>query len=150
MTYTLETLAAEQESLHLPRFDYDIAWRLGCLMQKAAQGLPAAITVAHGTDVVFALLMPGATCDNTAWAARKRAVAHRFHRSSLAMRLEAEAQGFDFNARFLLPATDFIASGGGLPLILKGGTLIGTIGVSGLPDVEDHRLAVTALRQLLA
>lgn len=150
MTYTLETLAAEQEALRLPRFDYDIAWRLGCLMREAALGLPAAITVAHGTDVVFSALMPGATCDNSDWAARKRAVAHRFHRSSLAMRLEAEAQGYDFNARFLLPATAFIASGGGVPLILKGGTLIGTIGVSGLPDVEDHRLAVTAIRQLLA
>jgi uncharacterized protein (UPF0303 family) len=150
MTYTLDTLAAEQGALHLPRFDYDIAWQLGCLMQQAAEGLPAAITVAHGTDVIFALLMPGATLDNTAWAARKRAVAHRFHRSSLAMRLEAEAGEYDFNARFLLPPADYIASGGGVPLILKGGTLIGTIGVSGLPDVEDHRLATNAIRQFLA
>lgn len=31
MTYTLESLAAEKETLRLPRFDYDIAWRLGCL-----------------------------------------------------------------------------------------------------------------------
>ena len=148
MTYTLESLAAEQEALHLPRFDYDIAWRLGCLMQEAARGLPAAITIAHGADLVFALLMPGATIDNLAWAARKRAVAHRFHRSSLAMRLEAEAHGFDFNARFILPPADYIASGGGLPLMLLGGTLIGSIGVSGLPDVEDHALAARALRHL--
>lgn len=151
MTYTLDTLAQELQDLQLAAFDYDFAWRLGALMQAeaAARHLPAAITVAHGTDVVFSLLMPGATPDNTEWAARKRAVAHRFHRSSLAMRLEAETHGFDFNARFLLPPAQFIASGGGVPLMLRGGTLIGTAAVSGLPDVEDHLLVVNALRKLL-
>jgi hypothetical protein len=33
--------------------------------------------------------------------------------------------------------------------MLGNGTLIGTAGVSGLPDVEDHRLIVAALRTLL-
>ena len=152
MTYTLDTLAQELNDLRLATFDYEFAWRLGCLMQAqaAARSLPAAITVAHGTDVVFALLMPGATPDNTDWAARKRSVAHRFHRSSLAMRLEAEQGGYDFNSRFRLPEADFVAGGGGFPLMLRGGTLIGTVGVSGLPDVEDHRLATNALRDLLS
>lgn len=152
MTYTLDTLAQELQDLQLPTFDYDFAWRLGSLMQAeaSARSLPASITVAHGTDVVFALLMPGATPDNTDWAARKRAVAHRFHRSSFAMRLEAEAGGYDFNARYRLAETGYVASGGGFPLMLRGGTLIGTVGVSGLLDVEDHLLATNALRRLLA
>lgn len=152
MTYTLDTLEQELRDLQLQTFDYDFAWRLGSLMQAeaAAQSLPAAITVAHGTDVVFALLMPGATPDNSDWAARKRAVAHRFHKSSLAVRLEAEKGGYDFNVRFRLPEADFVASGGGVPLMLRGGTLIGTAAVSGLPDVDDHRLVTSALRQLLS
>ena len=149
--YTPQILADELAELHLPRFDYNVAWRLGCLLQAdaAAAALPVAITVAHGSDVVFSLLMPGATLDNTAWAARKRAVAHRFHRSSLSIRLEAEAAGFDFNKVFRLPPEDYVASGGGVPLILRGGTLIGTVAVSGLPDVEDHVMVVNALRNLL-
>ncbi|XUY29914.1 heme-degrading domain-containing protein (plasmid) [Agrobacterium sp. rho-8.1] len=152
MTYTLQTLSEELQVLQLPFFDYEVAWRLGSLMQAqaAASALPAAITVAHGADLVFSVLMPGATLDNSDWAARKRAVAHRFHRSSLEMRLEAEAGTFEFNRRYRLPETDYVASGGGVPLILRGGTLIGTIGVSGLPDVEDHRLAVNALLKHLA
>jgi uncharacterized protein (UPF0303 family) len=151
MNYTLDTLKQELQALQLPAFDYDFAWRLGSLMQAEAaeRSLPAAITVAHGTDVIFALLMPGATPDNTDWAARKRSVAQRFHRSSLALRLEAEQGGFDFNARYRLSESDFVASGGGFPLMLRGGTLIGTAGVSGLPDVEDHLLVTNALRQLL-
>jgi uncharacterized protein (UPF0303 family) len=152
MTYTLESLAQEQQKLQLKYFDYDFAWQLGLLMRaRAAEAvLPVAITVTHGTDIVFSVLMTGTTSDNSVWAARKRAVAHRFHRSSLAMRLEAEKGKYDFNQRFRLPEADFVASGGGVPLILHNGTLIGTAGVSGLPDVEDHSLVVGALKQILA
>ena len=84
MTHTLESLAEELPTLQLDRFDYEIAWKLGCLMQAeaAAHALPVGISVAHGPDLVFSLLMPGATPDNFDWMARKRAVATRFHRSS--------------------------------------------------------------------
>jgi uncharacterized protein (UPF0303 family) len=150
--YTLEQLAAEQERLRLNFFDYAFAWELGSRIRANAAKLnaPISIQVAHGTDVVFASLLPGATPDNWDWAARKRAVANRFHRSSLAMRLEAEANNYDFSQRFLLPKEHFIASGGGVPLMLKGGTLVATVGISGLSDVEDHRMIVTALRELLS
>ena len=76
-------------------------------------------------------------------------VAWRFHRSSLAMRLEAENAKHDFNARDLLPVASFAASGGGVPLISRNGTLIGTAAVSGLPDIEDHELVVGVLKQYL-
>lgn len=151
MTYTLEELAREQQELQLDTFNYDFAWRLGSLLRESAAkaGAPVAITIAHGLDLVFSALMPGATSDNLHWAARKRAVAWRFHRSSLAMKLEAEKRQYDFNRRFGLPVSEFVASGGALPLILKNGTIIGTVAVSGLPDVEDHRMIVEALRGLI-
>jgi uncharacterized protein (UPF0303 family) len=151
VTYTLETLAREQTDLLLNRFDYEFAWQLGSKMRELAaeRAAPVAITVAHGTDLVFASLMPGATPDNSDWAMRKRAVAHRFHRSSLQIRLEAERGKFDFNQRYRLPLSDFVASGGGVPLIESNGTLVGTAAVSGLPDVDDHCLVVGALRLVL-
>ena len=151
MTYTVESLAAEQASLALDCFNYDFVWRLGATMRELAAGreAPVAITVAHGSDLVFATVLPGGTIDNLEWAARKRAVAHRFHRSSLSMRLEAEATSIDFNRRYRLPEADFAASGGGVPLMQRNGTLVGSAGVSGLPDVEDHSLIVEALRILL-
>jgi uncharacterized protein (UPF0303 family) len=151
VTYTVESLAAELKALELDRFDYEFAWRLGATIRDLAdqRRLPVGITVGHGADLVFATLMPGATPDNIAWTARKRAVAHRFHRSSLSMRLAAEASGVDFNKRFRLPEADFAASGGGVPLIERNGTLVGTVAVSGLPDVEDHGLVIEALRLIL-
>jgi len=151
MNYTVESLAAEQAALELDNFDYDFAWRLGAAMRNLAaeRRAPVAITVSHGSDLVFATILPGGTIDNLEWTARKRAVAHRFHRSSLSMRLEAEAAGFDFNRRYRLSEADFAASGGGVPLIERNGTLVGAAGVSGLADVDDHGLIVEALRILL-
>ncbi|MBO9112472.1 MULTISPECIES: heme-degrading domain-containing protein [Rhizobium/Agrobacterium group] len=148
MTYTLESLATEQQELQLERFDYDFAWALGqeIRARASAENAPVAIEISHGLSPVFTTLLPGATIDNLDWTARKRAVAHRFHKSSLAVRLEAEAGGYDFNDRFRLPNDSFVASGGGFPLIMRGGTLIGTACVSGLPDTDDHRLIVEALR----
>jgi uncharacterized protein (UPF0303 family) len=60
MNYTLETLTQEQQELLLKRFDYDFAWQLGVLMRErvATARAPVAITVAHGPDVVFSVLMP--------------------------------------------------------------------------------------------
>jgi uncharacterized protein (UPF0303 family) len=151
MPYTLASLAAEQEKLLLDRFDYDFAWTLGQAIRALAsiEQAPVAIQVSHGLSAVFTTLLPGATVDNLDWTARKRAVAHRFHKSSLAIRLEAEAGKYDFNQRFRLPEEAYVASGGGIPLILKQGTLVGTVAVSGLPDAEDHRLIVEALHSLL-
>ncbi|MDQ1184033.1 heme-degrading domain-containing protein [Agrobacterium larrymoorei] len=148
---TIDSVKAEEAALQIPTFHYAFAWTLGSLIrQKAAEGNhPVAIEVRHGNDVVFATLLPGATIDNFGWARRKCAVVHRFHRSSLRVRLEAEAKGYDFNAKFGLPVTDYVASGGGFPLILKGGILVGSVAVSGLPDIEDHAMIVESLRELL-
>lgn len=148
---SIADLVDEQEAIKLERFDYDFAWELGSRIRSRAhqEALPVAIQVRHGTDVVFATLVGGATIDNFDWTRRKCAVAHRFHRSSLQIRLEAEAGGYDFNTKFRLPVADYVASGGGVPLILKGGTLIGTVAVSGLPNVEDHILVTDTLRELM-
>ncbi|XUY29267.1 heme-degrading domain-containing protein [Agrobacterium sp. rho-8.1] len=148
---TLDMLKIEEDMLQLERFDYDFAWVLGSHIRKKAvlRNLPVAVEVRHGADVVFASLLPGATVDNFGWTSRKCAVVHRFHRSSLRVRLQAEAGGYDFNAKFGLPSANFVASGGGFPLTLRGGTLIGSVAVSGLPDVEDHALITASLRELL-
>jgi uncharacterized protein (UPF0303 family) len=151
MTYNLESLAREQRELLIPEFSYAFAWRVGVLLHDRAvqEGYPIAITVAQGSDLIFSVLMPGAVPDNLGWAARKRAVVNRFHRSSLALRLEAEASGRDFYQRYGLPRKDYAASGGGVPLTLAGGSVVGCVAVSGLPDVDDHRIIVETLRTIV-
>jgi uncharacterized protein (UPF0303 family) len=149
---SLDDLIVEQKKLELRVFDYDFVWELGGrLYQRArSESLPVAIEIRHGSDIVFAMLAPGGTIDNFDWARRKSAVVHRFHRSSLHVKLQAQADGYDFNSRFRLPLQDYAAGGGGYPLILKGGAFIGSVGVSGLPDIDDHKLITHCLADLLA
>jgi uncharacterized protein (UPF0303 family) len=146
----LAGLLEEQKALDLRGFDYNFAWELGSLIRLRAQSeaLPVAIEIRHGTDIIFATLAKGATIDNFDWVRRKCAVVHRFHRSSLAVRIDAQEKGYDFNARFRLPAGDFAASGGGIPLNVRG-LFVGSVGVSGLPHLDDHKLATDCLKEIL-
>lgn len=150
VSHTLESLTEEQEALGLKRFDYATAWRLGARMQAEAEALrlPVAIEVTHGETMVFFALLQGATPDNVDWTRRKRAVALRFHQSSLYMRLLCEKHGWDFAQRFRLSADGFAASGGGIPICVEGTGVVGAAAVSGLPDVEDHALVADALRYI--
>lgn len=147
---TLESLIEEQATLVLKRFDYATAWRLGAWMQAKAEarGLPVAIEITHRETVVFFTLLPAATPDNVDWTRRKRAVALRFHQSSLHMRLLCEKHGWDFAQRFRLSPESFAASGGGVPIMVEGTGVVGAAAVSGLPDVEDHALVADALRYI--
>jgi uncharacterized protein (UPF0303 family) len=149
---TIEGLLEEERALVFESFDEDIAWALGCRIREAAaaRALPVAMEVTHGLERVFLARMPGATPDNVDWMRRKAAVVHRFHHSSLYMRLLCEQHGVDFNARYRLPATEYAASGGGMPLVVRHAGLIGVAAVSGLPDVEDHRLVAESIRAVQA
>ena len=44
----------------------------------------------------------------------------------------------------------YAAHGGAFPILLRGTGCIGTVAVSGLPQLEDHRLVVEALEAVLA
>jgi uncharacterized protein (UPF0303 family) len=148
---TLEELLEEERAIVLERFDYDVAWKLGsAIREKAArERSPIAVEVTHGLDRVFFALLPGATPDNFDWTHRKAAVAHRFHHSSLYMRIAAQEGKFDFNVRYRLPTADYAASGGGVPLFVKNAGLVGVAAVSGLPDVEDHAIIVGEIKALM-
>jgi uncharacterized protein (UPF0303 family) len=80
---------------------------------------------------------------------RKRNTVLRFQRSSLAMRLVCEAKGTTLADRYGLTPADYVASGGGVPINLHGTGCIGAVVVSGLPDVEDHRFVVDAMRWMI-
>lgn len=134
----------------LDTFDYAVAGRLGATLHGLARdrALPVGLEVFHRTAQVFLALLPGAKPDNLEWMRRKRSLVMRFHQSSLSMRLDCEAKGVDFNARYGLAKTDFVASGGGVPIGVPGVGVVGCCTVSGLPDTEDDALVREALASL--
>ena len=148
---TLAELTAEEDELQLSRFTNDDAWTLGsALVTRArAEGLPVAIQVSRHSHQLFHAALTGATPDNDSWIERKAAVVHRFGHSSLYVGQRSREAGTTFEAEFGLDPQGFAAHGGGFPLIVRDVGPIGVVVVSGLPQVEDHRMVVAALRELV-
>ncbi|MFM7066891.1 MAG: heme-degrading domain-containing protein [Gammaproteobacteria bacterium] len=148
----LSTLDAEEASLELPAFDENAAFLLGSLIRERAlrDRLPIAIEVALFDRPLFYAALPGSTYDNREWLRRKANVVRRFHVSSLAMAYELQLNGWTLQSPYSLPAEEYAAVGGALPIRLRGFGVIGSAAVSGLPAIDDHRVVAEGLRELLA
>jgi uncharacterized protein (UPF0303 family) len=149
---TLEQVAAEEAELSFRRLDFDDAWRLGNMLVEAAQAkrLPIAIDISRGGQRLFHAGLPGSAPDNDEWIDRKIASVLRFGRSSMALSLERKLDGRSLAEAFFVDPTKFAAAGGCFPIRVEGIGIVGTVTVSGLPQVEDHRLVVEVIRAFLA
>ena len=94
--------------------------------------------------------LPGSSADNDDWLARKTRVALRYGKASLAVGEAFRDRGGDFDTDGRLDVARYAAAGGVVPIRLAGGTVIGAVGVSGLPQLEDHAFVVAQLRAFLA
>jgi uncharacterized protein (UPF0303 family) len=145
---TLAELTAEEEELQLARFTNDDAWALGSALVAAgrARDAPIAVDITRNRHQLFHAALPGATRDNDGWIRRKTRVVDRFGHSSLYMRRASIERGTTFEAEFGLDPARYAAHGGAFPIIVRSVGPVGVVVVSGLPQVEDHRMVVAALR----
>ena len=141
-------LAAEEEELQFSSFTNDDAWRLGTALRDLAAGrdAPVAIDISRNGSQLFRAALPGATPDNEAWIERKQRVVHRFGHSTLYVRQSFVERGTTFEEQSGLDPATYAAHGGGFPVLVRSVGPVGVLVVSGLPQLEDHRLIVTALR----
>ncbi|MDY0910482.1 heme-degrading domain-containing protein [Microbacterium sp. CFBP9034] len=144
----LDRIESEENELVLPRFDLADAWALGSRMRAAAldAGLPIVIGITLGEANVFHTALPGSSADNDGWLERKTRVARRYARSSYGVGQSFRAVGKDFDTDARLDPTLFAAHGGVFPITIAGVGFVGTVGVSGLPQAEDHAFVVEHLR----
>ncbi|MET0784605.1 MAG: heme-binding protein, partial [Leifsonia flava] len=112
--------------------------------------LPVAIAVWFGPQRVFHAALPGANADNDAWLERKYRVVQRYGRASMAVGEMFRESGKNFDVDSRLDPTEFAAHGGVVPISIRNAGIIGAVGVSGLPQRDDHALVVEHLRRLLA
>jgi uncharacterized protein (UPF0303 family) len=147
----LAALMAEEERLVFAHFDHDVAWELGSRMRVAAfkEHLPVAISIRRNGQCLFHAALRGSTADNDAWLLRKAAVAERYGHSSYYVGCKFRADGRDFDVDSRLDVGTFAAHGGAFPLLVRSVGCIGTVAVSGLPQVEDHRFVVKHLEAFL-
>lgn len=148
----LAALLEEEERLVFSSFDYETAWQLGSAMRSAAlvAQLPLAILIRRGAQRLFYAALPGSSGNNDAWLERKCAVVDLFGHSSYYVGCQSRAEGHeDFNGAQHLDPTRFAAHGGAFPLVIRGSGCVGTVAVSGLPQVDDHRFVVRQLESFL-
>ena len=145
-------LAAQLAELQFDSLGPNDAIRLGRIAADLAlvDGLCVLIEIQLGERTVFRAACEGTTPDNDEWLRRKFAVVRRFEQSSLAMRVRFEEEGTDFHSATGLPEADYAPYGGGWPLIVRGQGMVGVMGVSGLPHLEDHRLITESIAAYLA
>jgi uncharacterized protein (UPF0303 family) len=149
----LASLLSEEERLVFSSFDYETAWALGTAMRNGALGaeLPIAIMIRHHGQRMFHAALPGSSANNDAWLERKCAVVDLFGHSSYYVGCQSRADGHDdFNIAHRLDPARFAAHGGAFPILITGTGCIGTVAVSGLPQVDDHRFVVDQLEKFLA
>jgi uncharacterized protein (UPF0303 family) len=152
MTDLIAELEAQKQRIVFDSFTHDDAWELGLLLHTLAveRGLGIAIDVTKGDQQVFHAALPGTTPDNDDWIARKIRTVRRFGEASFLVGRRFAAADTDFNEKTGLPFTEFVAHGGCVPIIVRNVGPVGTVTVSGLPQADDHALAIEAIEMLLS
>ena len=153
----LNSLLALETELQFDHFDHDVAWALGCSIVEFARSRSAGVVVdiRRNGQRLFHAALAGTAADNDDWIERKSRVVDRFGHSSLYLGalMESTENRFSestFEVSYRLDASLFAAHGGAFPIIVRGSGMVGTVAVSGLPQIEDHALVVEGIRSFLA
>jgi uncharacterized protein (UPF0303 family) len=148
---SIADLEAEAAGLFFLRFTEDTALRLGLILVELARKAraPVVIDIRTTDRTLFHAALPGSAPLNDLWARRKSNTALMFQEASLLVGLRNRAKGETLE-KHGLSAADFADHGGAVPIFVKGAGMVAVVTVSGLPQVEDHRLVVRGLRRLLA
>ncbi|MFQ3560097.1 heme-degrading domain-containing protein [Streptomyces gramineus] len=151
LTPSVEELEKQERRLVFRQFTYDDAWALGSLLVEMARErqAPVAVDIHRGGQQLFHAALPGSTPDNDAWIARKRRVVERYGAASYLVGARFRAKGTTFEESSRLDPDTYAAHGGSFPITVENVGVIGSVTVSGLPQLQDHRLVVEALERFL-
>jgi uncharacterized protein (UPF0303 family) len=147
----LRTLAEQEERLVFRRFTTDTALDLGAHLLAGARSRGVAVTIAvlKGRQRVFHAALPGTSLDNDEWLDRKARVVERFGKSSYRVGEQFRVDGATFDEKSRLDTGVYAAHGGVFPVNVRGVGVVGSVGVSGLPQADDHALVVELVEDFL-
>ena len=143
----IERVRAQEAALVRAPFGAQQAWELGVALREAAlaRGVGLCIEVRLSANTVFLCAMPGTSPSNADWLRRKRNVVELLGRSSYGVGLQMALEQTTLSDKMGLPLRDYASHGGCLPLRDASGTVWGSVGVSGLPQLQDHELVAEVL-----
>jgi len=139
-------LLEQERDVQFDSFGLEDAWQVGSMLRElaAVRQLPVAISIVMGDQRVFHAALPGSAADNDDWLARKFRVVRRFGHASYTVGTEYRARGKRFDDDVHFDVREYAAHGGAFPLRVRG-SMVGIVGVSGLPQEDDHALVVEVL-----
>jgi uncharacterized protein (UPF0303 family) len=148
----LKQLLQEEQELQFTQFNEDTAWKLGTQLveQALSKELPVTIDIMRGAHQLFHASLRGTSADNDEWVKRKVRLVYRFGHSSFYMGQLLKSKGKRIEEAYLISESEYAPHGGCFPILVKDTGIVGTITVSGLPQEEDHKLVVQAIRNYLA
>lgn len=110
-------------------------------------GLPIVIDIRADDIPLYSVMLPGATAENFDWARRKRNLTLLTKKDSWSHG-QRRLEGHDILDELGLDVHDYASHGGCIPVFLAGDEIVATVTVSGLPQKEDHELALKHLENL--
>jgi uncharacterized protein (UPF0303 family) len=149
--FSSKQLLSEEQFLKLPSLTNSDAIEIGqiAVTLGSERKLPIAIEVRIGNWIIFHAALEGSKPENDWWINRKVAVVALNHHSTMFERVSAEERGVDWHEENGITDETHAIHGGAIPLITEEG-FKGILIISGLPQVEDHLLAVEVLTEFLA
>jgi uncharacterized protein (UPF0303 family) len=149
--FSSKNLLGEEQILKLPSLTNEDAIEIGqiAVTLGSQRKLPIAIEVRIGEWIVFHASLDGSKPKNDWWINRKAAVVMLNKHSTLFERVFAEERGVDWYKENGVTDETHAIHGGAIPLLTDEG-FRGILIISGLPQVEDHLLAVEVLTEFLA
>jgi len=145
---TMEQLEADNTAFVFDNFDQSTAWALGSAAVDIIRerDLAIAVQIVLGDYVVFKAAVGGVSSDTDAWLEGKAKAAILFDAPTLLVRFRKDAdpgflEGIDQDV--------YRTHGGSVPIRVAGEGTVGTITISGAPDLTDHAVAVEALGRVI-
>jgi uncharacterized protein (UPF0303 family) len=142
----IQVIKLQEAALVLPVFNKAIAWEIGTIARDLAaqRNHVVAIEIRSNGATAFLTALDGTSPNSMKWLARKSNTVALFDRSTYGLSLHLAAKNQTI-ARHALPEAEYSADGGGFPLRVANGGIVGSLAVSGLDQRSDHELAVEAL-----
>ncbi len=132
----------------LDEFDNRIGLDMGLAIVNLAKerNQNIAVQVDRLNHAIFLFVDDNLPADKHNWIRRKANVAKHFEESSLSVKYDLQKGNMTLSGTFALDEKKYLAKGGAIPIFVKNAGMIGVITVSGLHDVEDHKIIIDALK----
>lgn len=146
-----EAVALQEQTLRFESFNSAVAWDLGCFMVERVRrlGIDLAISIRKlNGNIVFQHVTDGTALGNQLWMDRKFRTVATLEMSSYAAWVNSQLSGMGVTDHGLKDS-ECVFCGGGFPIRLKSGELVGAVIVSNLPHEQDHQFVVDSLTEWL-